>query len=186
MKRWVIELPEDTPPQLTCNMTELTEDYIWENFEGISRVGTELGRLEAWEAIKKLVEDLEDDHFRSGEYVTAFCSESLSAVMNNYSPPAVISKVNELEKNRSWYRTCPICEYDIDRCQCLFGGSAHPDRSMRERAVKDHLQYLSKEQLKHIIYLERNWNTSGIGEYQEAVDELKEKAQFVETEGDDE
>ena len=27
---------------------------------------------------------------------------------------------------------CPVCKYDISMCQCMFGGSAHPDRSKRQ------------------------------------------------------
>ena len=28
---------------------------------------------------------------------------------------------------------CPVCKYDISMCQCMFGGSAHPDRSKKTR-----------------------------------------------------
>ena len=55
---------------------------------------------------------------------------------------------------------CPICGYDLDNCQCLFGGSAHPDRSVREEVVKDHLYLLSPEQLTHLIELQRYWQVS--------------------------
>lgn len=74
-----------------------------------------------------------------------------------------------------WKYTCPICEYDFKHCQCIFSGSAHPDRSIRKRAVLDHLQYLYDEQIDHLKRLETWWDTSGFGEYQEVVEELKEK-----------
>lgn len=45
---------------------------------------------------------------------------------------------------------CPICEYPIDKCQCLYSGSAHPDRSRREKVVLDNLYLLNKRQIKHI------------------------------------
>lgn len=55
---------------------------------------------------------------------------------------------------------CPICEYNIQDCQCLFDGSAHPDRSRRKRIVKDHLEMLSQIQLNHVVYLESMWRIS--------------------------
>ena len=55
---------------------------------------------------------------------------------------------------------CPICEYGIKDCQCLFGGSAHPNRDRRKKIVKDHLEMLSQKQLKHVVYLESMWRIS--------------------------
>lgn len=55
---------------------------------------------------------------------------------------------------------CPICEWNIQDCQCLFGGSAHPDRSRRKKIVKDHLHMLSQTQLNHVVYLESIWRIS--------------------------
>ena len=55
---------------------------------------------------------------------------------------------------------CPICNYDIEHCQCRFGGSAHPDRHKRKDIVFDHLYLFSKEQIKHLISLEEHWQTS--------------------------
>ena len=55
---------------------------------------------------------------------------------------------------------CPICDYLLDSCQCTFGGSAHPDRSVMKRVVKDHLYLLSDAQLRHVIKLEKLWRTS--------------------------
>jgi hypothetical protein len=37
------------------------------------------------------------------------------------------------------------------------------------------LQYLYDEQINHIRKVQGWWNTSGDGEYQQVVDELKEK-----------
>lgn len=55
---------------------------------------------------------------------------------------------------------CPICKYDLNHCQCRYGGSAHPDRSKRLTVVIDHLYLLSKRQVKHIIALEKFWQMS--------------------------
>ena len=53
-----------------------------------------------------------------------------------------------------------FCKYDISMCQCMFGGSAHPDRSKRREVVIDHLYLLSPKQIEHIINLQRRWQTS--------------------------
>lgn len=74
---------------------------------------------------------------------------------------------------------CPICDYELPRCQCTFGGPAHPDRSMMERVVKDHLYMLSEEQLKHVVWLERFWRTSSDdAEYNECYEKLKERTGY--------
>ena len=70
---------------------------------------------------------------------------------------------------------CPICEYQISDCQCLFSGSAHPDRSKRRKVVVDHLYLLSNEQIKHLQNLQSFWQTSYSDEsMNEIVKELKE------------
>lgn len=70
---------------------------------------------------------------------------------------------------------CPICAYDIEHCQCCFGGSAHPDRSKREAVVRDHLYLFSDEQVKHIIELERYWRISYLDEEKEKIREELER-----------
>lgn len=79
--------------------------------------------------------------------------------------------------------TCPICGYALNPpddfpalgCQCRFSGSAHPDYSKRIRVVCDHLYLLSKEQIKHIIELQRWWQMSyGDEEMNDIVKELTE------------
>lgn len=55
---------------------------------------------------------------------------------------------------------CPICEYDLSHCQCIFSGSTHPDRGRRIRIVQDHLEMLSPKQIGHIIALEAYWRIS--------------------------
>ena len=56
---------------------------------------------------------------------------------------------------------CPICGYDINgHCQCLFGGTAHPDRHKKREVVLDHLYLFSNKQVEHIIKLEKHWQTS--------------------------
>lgn len=59
-----------------------------------------------------------------------------------------------------WKEKCPICGYELKHCQCRYGGSAHPDRNIERQVVLDHLYLFSKRQLKHIIELERYWQTS--------------------------
>ena len=58
-------------------------------------------------------------------------------------------------KDANMKEKCPICDYDIEHCQCRFGGSAHPDRSKRQSIVKDHLYLFPDKQVRHIIELER-------------------------------
>ena len=70
---------------------------------------------------------------------------------------------------------CPICDYDIEHCQCRFGGSAHPDRSKRQSVVKDHLYLFSDKQVRHIIELERHWRTSYLDEEKEKIREELER-----------
>ena len=78
-------------------------------------------------------------------------------------------KFNELTK-------CPICNYEIGRCQCRFGGSAHPDRSKKYEVVIDHLYLLTNKQVEHIIELQKYWQISyGDDEKNALVDYLTEK-----------
>ena len=69
---------------------------------------------------------------------------------------------------------CPICGYEFEMCQCMFGGSAHPDRSKRRAVVLDHLYLLSEKQIRHVIRLQRRWQTSyGDEERTRILNELK-------------
>lgn len=69
---------------------------------------------------------------------------------------------------------CPICRYDIEHCQCRFGGSAHPDRSKRRTVVLDHLYLFTEKQINHIINLEKWWRISyGDTERSKILDELE-------------
>ena len=72
-------------------------------------------------------------------------------------------------KDANMKEKCPICDYDIEHCQCRFGGSAHPDRSKRKSIVKDHLYLFSDKQVRHIIELERIWRTSYLDEEKEKI-----------------
>lgn len=58
------------------------------------------------------------------------------------------------------YEKCPICEYEIEHCQCIFGGPAHPDTHIRQEIVQDHLEMLSPKQIGHLVALERYWQIS--------------------------
>ena len=70
---------------------------------------------------------------------------------------------------------CPICDYDIEHCQCCFGGSAHPDRSKRAAVVRDHLYLFSDKQVMQIIELERYWRISYLDEEKEKIREELER-----------
>lgn len=71
---------------------------------------------------------------------------------------------------------CPICSYRISMCQCLYSGSAHPDRSKRREVVLDHLYLLSKPQIKHIINLQKHCQISyGDKERRAILEKLKER-----------
>lgn len=52
---------------------------------------------------------------------------------------------------------CPICDYPFVMCQCRFGGNAHPDRSKRQEVVQDHLYLLNRDQLAHLVFIQRWW-----------------------------
>lgn len=78
-------------------------------------------------------------------------------------------------KEANMKEKCPICDYDIEHCQCCFGGSAHPDRSKREAVVRDHLYLFSDEQVQHIIELERYWRISYLDEEKEKIREELER-----------
>ena len=68
---------------------------------------------------------------------------------------------------------CPICGYELNYCQCYFGGSAHPNRSKRRDVVQDHLYLLSEKQLAHLIKLQAYWQTSyGDEERSKILDDL--------------
>ena len=73
---------------------------------------------------------------------------------------------------------CPICGYKFDMCQCMFSGSAHPDRSKRQRVVFDHLYLLNPKQSAHIINLQKWWQISYDDPKKESIlKELKRKGE---------
>lgn len=73
---------------------------------------------------------------------------------------------------------CPICDYEIKNCQCVYAGSAHPDRSKRKQVVQEHLYLLTPVQLKHLMVLQKFWKISYSDEEKNAIyEELKKKAE---------
>ena len=50
---------------------------------------------------------------------------------------------------------CPVCGYDFEKCQCMFSGSCHPDRSKKREVVLDHLYLLTPEQIQHLANLQK-------------------------------
>lgn len=67
------------------------------------------------------------------------------------------------------YDRCPICDYELGYCQCMFGGSGHPDRSKRREVVFHHLYLFSDKQIKHLIDLERYWQISYVDDEKERI-----------------
>lgn len=86
-----------------------------------------------------------------------------------------IEKYLKIKEEANMKEKCPICAYDIEHCQCCFGGSAHPDRSKREAVVRDHLYLFSDKQVMHIIELERYWRISYLDEEKEKIREELER-----------
>lgn len=80
------------------------------------------------------------------------------------------------------HEKCPICEYELHECQCIFSGNAHPDRNRRISIVKDHLEMLSPKQISHLIALENWWNTSYVNE--EDAEEFERFKRFIEAESE--
>lgn len=68
--------------------------------------------------------------------------------------------MNRIAKMVLHRHKCPICNYPMDMCQCLYSGSAHPDRREEREVVLQHLYLLSKLQLRHVISLEKCRQTS--------------------------
>ena len=81
---------------------------------------------------------------------------------------------------------CPICDYEIKDCQCIFSGTAHPDRIRRKIVVFDHLYLFEKEQIEHLINLQKTWQISYGDEeleqeYEKLLKEQKGEQQFART-----
>lgn len=55
---------------------------------------------------------------------------------------------------------CPICEYPVDQCQCMFAGDAHPDRSKKNEVARQHLYFFTPEEQQHVIDLEKRMGMS--------------------------
>lgn len=73
---------------------------------------------------------------------------------------------------------CPVCDYEIKDCQCVYGGSAHPDRSKRKIVVFDHLYIFNKEQIEHLINLQKAWQISyGDDELEQEYEKLLKELQ---------
>ena len=94
-----------------------------------------------------------------------------------------LAQIEEMESAEKSNEKCPICEYKISGCQCLYSGSAHPDRHDKRRVVLDHLYMLSTEQVKHIISLEKHWQISYADEILNGIlKKLSENSPYTEGE----
>lgn len=123
-----------------CDYCEIREPV--QQYKGTKRPCHEYTRANPYEAARLMgYEVVEDEHVGNSEQ---------------------LEEANMKEK-------CPICDYDIEHCQCRFGGSAHPDWSKRRAVAKDHLYLFSDKQVRHIIELERYWKTSYLDEEKEEI-----------------
>lgn len=123
-----------------CDYCEIREPV--QQYKGTKRPCYEYTRANPYEAARLMgYEVVEDEHVGNSEQ---------------------LEEANMKEK-------CPICDYDIEHCQCRFGGSAHPDWSKRRAVAKDHLYLFSDKQVRHIIELERYWRTSYLDEEKEEI-----------------
>ena len=84
-----------------------------------------------------------------------------------------------IDKDEAIYRKiledlveCPICGYSIDKCQCRYAGSAHPDRDKRAEVVMEHLYLFNKQQVQHILELQKYWHISYVDDDKSTI--LKE------------
>lgn len=112
--------------------------------------------------------ELNIDHWertQAGNYFIVMPSdESLKFIQWSDAEPVnidlALAQIAEMESKTETNEKCPICEYEISGCQCIYSGSAHPDRNDKRRVVFDHLYLLSPMQLQHVISLEKHWQIS--------------------------
>ena len=91
-------------------------------------------------------------------------------------PRVEISPYDSNDTERRIDMKCPICDYEIKDCQCIFNGTAHPDRSNRKIVVFDHLYLFEKEQIEHLIDLQKAWQISyGDDELEQEYERLLRK-----------
>ena len=91
---------------------------------------------------------------------------------NEWDVDLALAQIAEMElttNSTPLNEKCPICEYTISGCQCLYSGSAHPDRHDKRRVVLDHLYLLSPAQVQHVISLEKHWQISYADEILNAI-----------------
>ena len=97
---------------------------------------------------------------------------SLKSNYDNIDIDLALAQIAEMElttNSTPLNEKCPICEYTISGCQCLYSGSAHPERHDKRRVVLDHLYLLSPAQVQHVISLEKHWKISYADEILNAI-----------------
>ena len=109
-------------------------------------------------------------------WVNAHPYEAASLMGYEVVEDSTVNKIDRIKKT-NMKEKCPICSYDIEHCQCYFGGSAHPNRDKRIQVVKDHLYLLSPKQIEHVIELEKFWRTSYLDEEKEQIRKELERNQ---------
>lgn len=123
-----------------------------------------------------------DPRIQRDVYIITCAKSGNEDYMRKYHWPQFVSYAVEVDRvaNSTAFQKCPICKYVKGHCQCMFGGSAHPDRSKRKEVVKDHLYLLTDEQIKHVIELESKWQTSYVDDEKNRIlAELKKETEDV-------
>lgn len=57
--------------------------------------------------------------------------------------------------DRNNLNNCPICGYPFKMCQCMFTGSAHPDRDRVMDYAFTHIDEYKEPQKSHLIDLKK-------------------------------
>ena len=74
--------------------------------------GKMIGREEAWECARKIIEDVVEPHFESAYMVDIFGCESAITAMKNNSASEAIAKIKEYEeKQKQDGKSCKTCDH---------------------------------------------------------------------------
>ena len=121
--------------------------------------------------------DLRPRYSDNENHITAYTSDDWGEVCICgflYSELEPILYPNNYKQESKPLDLCPICEYDLDHCQCLFSGSTHPDRDDRRKVVLDHLYLFNDKQINHIKEMQRLQQISYDNEHLNTIlEELK-------------
>lgn len=131
----------------------------------------EHGRTKRWLIEKSEMESLLYDAENEIRELSGSDTELAKKIKNILGMPYASENANSSNDEKL---RCPICEYPLEYCQCLFGGECHPNRDKRQEVVMQHLYLFSDEQIKHIQKLEKAWKYSYLDdEKTKILEELK-------------